>query len=186
MSMYISGSGAFDSWLKKAKNGDETVWNDLYRDSKSMIKDFAKRNKVPSELVKDIMQDSTIAFYENIMDGKLKQLTCKPTSYLYSVFRNHWLAHCRKNGTDLNSQFDIDELADELTDVDSLPTINYEKHLQLAIKKLGNKCRQLLELVVYADVNMTEVAQRLGYKDAHVASNQKYRCLKELKKLATG
>lgn len=196
MTMYIRDDGAFNSWLKEAKTGDSSVWDKLYLDATPMIKSFAKKNRMDRKQVEEIMQISTIIFFEKVMDGRLNRLDCKPTTYLYSVFRNQWLEHCRKAKARVHSHFDIEELTEELPDIDSTApdidhadlhtAVDHKSPVEQAFEKLGNKCQELLKLTVYAGINMTEVAQRLGYKDAHVASNQKYRCLKELKKLAIG
>ena len=106
-----------------------------------------------------------------------KEITCKISTFLYSVARNKLLKLVR------DEKLDVDrELVDVVEEVEEYD--KYEKEtvrLKKFINELGDKCRQILELFYLEGIRMDEIAKRLGYTNSANAKNQKYKCLKQLK-----
>jgi RNA polymerase sigma-70 factor (ECF subfamily) len=52
-----------------------------------------------------------------------------------------------------------------------------------ALLKIGEKCRQLLQLFFYQNYNIQEIMEKMGYKNENVVSSHKSRCVKQLKEI---
>lgn len=59
------------------------------------------------------------------------------------------------------------------------------KSIDEILKKLGEKCKNILEAFYYKSFSMTEIAKRFGYKTVQSAKTKKYRCMEHARKLAT-
>ena len=55
------------------------------------------------------------------------------------------------------------------------------KQAQEAVMKLGQKCKELLELFYFKKLSMKEIAKKLGFASEKGAKNQKYRCIEKAK-----
>ena len=55
--------------------------------------------------------------------------------------------------------------------------------MDVAISKLGEPCKSLIEAFYLQKKNMQEIADDFGYTNADNAKNQKYKCLMRLKKI---
>ena len=55
--------------------------------------------------------------------------------------------------------------------------------VEKCLEELGDPCRALLISYYYEKKSMLEIAELLGYKNTDTTKNQKYKCLKRLKKL---
>jgi len=55
--------------------------------------------------------------------------------------------------------------------------------MEMALQRLGEPCRGLLEAYYLQKRNMQDIADDYGYTNADNAKNQKYKCLVRLKKL---
>ena len=66
---------------------------------------------------------------------------------------------------------------------------NHEKNdaafhlMDVAMRKLGEPCKSLLEAFYLKKKPMTEIAEDFGYTNADNAKTQKYKCLQRLKKI---
>lgn len=47
--------------------------------------------------------------------------------------------------------------------------------------KLGQKCKELLELFYFKKLSMKDISKKLGFASEKVAKNQKYRCIEKAK-----
>lgn len=57
------------------------------------------------------------------------------------------------------------------------------KAMHLALESLGEPCRSILKDFYLKNQSMDEISDRFGYTNAENAKNQKYKCLKRLKKV---
>lgn len=132
---------------------------------------------------KDIYQLTILIFYENIRSGKLEHLVSSVKTYLFGIGKNVARDNMRKSrrNTAINQEKwlkeylvdDIDEPVDE-----SMFTMARQ-----ALAALGEPCKQLLELYYYDRRSMEEISDRLNYKNADTAKNQKCKCMARLRKL---
>ena len=173
--------------ISQLKKRDRHALKNVYQDYKIEFFKFASRYNAKSDQLEDIYQDALIVLYENAQAGKLDSLKSSLKTYLFGTgkfmlfkrFRNAK----KEMSTDDDYVFDHYEQA-VMEDVyeDEGPN-DYQKKLVANFKKLGEKCRQILELFYLQGMKLDEITQTQGYDNKDVAKSQKSRCLKSLKQL---
>ena len=147
---------------------------------------FASRYTKADDILEDIFQDAIIAVYENALAGKLDDLKSSVKTYLFSTGKFMLFKKFRDTkevATDEAYIFDEKETA-VMEDVyeDEGPN-EYQKKLVANFKKLGEKCREILELFYLKGLKLDEIMGVQGYENKNVVKSQKSRCLKTLKTL---
>ncbi len=172
-----------EDFIEGIRTAKETVMNQVYKLYYPMIEHFIITNGGISEEAKDIYQEAFIVLYENLQEVDF-QLHCKIKTYLYSICRRLWLKRFsyktkyQGNFTDSEEFVEIDEDG------------NAEQNellfgvMENSLVKLGEPCRTILEDYYIHDMNMVQIADKMGYTNADNAKNQKYKCLMRLKKIA--
>jgi RNA polymerase sigma factor (sigma-70 family) len=164
---------------------NETVMNRIYKMYYPMIAHFVITNGGLDAEAKDIYQEAFIVLYENLQNPDFT-LTCKIKTYLYSICRRLWLkrfSYKNKYRGELKESEEyiaIDENgAEETQDTEFRFAI-----MEDALNKLGEPCRTIIEDYYIHEMNMVQIAEKMGYTNADNAKNQKYKCLMRLKKIA--
>lgn len=108
------------------------------------------------------------------------ELTVEPFFYVRNTCKLLWYNAARKQGR--NPSFSLE------TDVASQDDDWFEKEqrlrsIELAMTKLGDQCRELLQLFYGLGWSMSDIAQKIGLRNDKVAKAQKYRCLQKAKEL---
>lgn len=169
--------------IKGMREGNHQMIQALYTQHYPMVRKLVIANSGSESEAKDVYQETIIVLYENIQT-KGFNLTCKISTYLYSVSRNIWLKELKKRipqTTDLN---DHKHFVDVNRDFDK----HEEKQkrldkIQLALEQIGEPCKSILTYFFFNRLTMEEIATKMGYTNADNAKNQKYKCFKRLKKL---
>src|SRR5690554_2756328 len=125
-------------WIRSLQHGDTAVLDEIYLQYKGGFLEYAKRYPIDQDVVRDIYQDSMIALYENIVQGKLNGLKSSIKTYLYAIGKYKIFAYLKSPRTE--------ELRDEeLMDNVSLLEIETAEArltlLQHAYILLGPKCQ---------------------------------------------
>ncbi|MDO5971951.1 sigma-70 family RNA polymerase sigma factor [Flavivirga aquimarina] len=124
----------------------------------------------------DVFQEALIILNRNLEKSDFK-LTSSFYTYLYSVSRFIW--------KDTQKKFSKEELHDlSQNDVEYFHSVLEEKKYKLAERaflKLGERCRQLLQLFYYKAMSFKEIANMMQFKSEKIAKNQKYKCLTKAK-----
>lgn len=164
-----------DDLLPALKKQDGNAIKYIYSRYWPMVMKLVKANHGNEEEAKDVFQESILDFLEKIWSDQLI-LTCKSSTYFYSVFRNKWFHHLRRNKefVDLDDQVVLTQMVDDpVQDQEVLPG---DEQIQQAILSLGEPCHSLLIGFYYQRLSMEQLAAKLGYKDFKVAKQQKFRC----------
>jgi len=172
--------------IAQLKKRDRNALKDVYREYKTEFFRFALRYTKADDVLEDIFQDAIIAVYENALTGKLDNLKSSLKTYLFSTGKFMLFKKFRDTkevATDENYIFDKKEMA-VMEDVykDEGPD-EYQKKLMANFKKLGDKCREILELFYLQGMKLDEIVRIQGYENKNVVKSQKSRCLKTLKTL---
>lgn len=135
------------------------------------------------------LEDACDVFHEGIIAFNLRvnSLTpgASPTTILYSIVHNKWIDmfRARKN---------IDTLPEELavpcpepSPIEKLLDSEMQQELRKAINKLKPSSRQLMDMLFYQELEPEEVAKQLSLSVKSVY-NQKYRCIKYLRRWMEG
>lgn len=172
--------------IAQLKKRDRNALKDVYREYRTEFFRFALRYTKSDNILEDIFQDAIIAVYENALAGKLDNLKSTLKTYLFSTGKFMLFKKFRDTkevATDEGYIFDQKETA-VMEDVyeDEGPN-EHQKKLAAHFKKLGNKCREILELFYLQGLNLDEIVSVQGYENKNVVKSQKSRCLKTLKTL---
>jgi RNA polymerase sigma factor (sigma-70 family) len=130
-----------------------------------------------TEEAKDVYQQCIIIFYENVISGKLQNLTSSVKTYLFSIGKNKMreLQRQRARTTKLKVQ-DLD-LSGDSADEAML------QRIESCVEKLGEPCRSLLIQFYYHKQTMDHLKELFGYRNVETAKNQKYKCLERLRNM---
>ena len=170
--------------LKDSKGMDEAL-RFLYETHYSLLEHYVINNKGSHDDAADIIQETMVAFVEIIERDKFRG-DASVKSFLYSITRNLWLAELRKRNSSDNRNR-IFETAKDTTERETVQhLVQKEQHsfiVQL-FEKLGSKCKELLMLVYYEDLSMSDILQSMtDYENEQVLRNKKYKCMKQLESM---
>ncbi len=172
-----------DELLTALRNHDEQATRYVYQTNWPMILKMVTLNSGTVEDAKDIYQESMMDFLEKAWDSTFV-LTCKISTFLYSICRRKWLLHLRDKPrfTDIEEYILLEE--DTINPIqDETETLPDDTQIQKAIDSLGEPCRSLLIGFYFKKLSMEELAETLQYKSLQVAKQQKFRCKNRLKSI---
>ena len=169
--------------LKGLANNDAEAVEAIYKSNFSLVQAFVLNNNGSYDDARDIFQEAMIVLYENAKTDSFV-LTCKITTYVYSVCRRLWLKRLQQ----LNRFSTKVESLEEIVPVEDDIEVHEKRNadfmiMEKAMGSLGEPCKSLLEAYYLQKKDMTEIAETFGYTNADNAKNQKYKCLVRLKKL---
>jgi RNA polymerase sigma factor (sigma-70 family) len=144
-----------------------------------VVKKFVMQNNGTRQEAEDIFQEGLVIFC-NKLNNPAFLLTCSINTYIYSVCKLLWLDELKKNKKLKNDLIPSNEDIEEDTQHD-IEDDKPAKQAQEAVMKLGQKCKDLLELFYFKQLSMKDIAQKLGFASEKVAKNQKYRCIEKAK-----
>ncbi|MEM9856089.1 MAG: sigma-70 family RNA polymerase sigma factor [Bacteroidota bacterium] len=167
--------------LKAGKEGSIIKIYDLYRNE--FIQWCITHYGTDEESAADVFQDTVVAFYYNIRNGLLKELSSSLKTYLFAIGKNLALKKLR-NESRMVVNDEVLELNAAFTQLDLFEKSDRKKMVAELMEQLGEPCRSVLQLFYFDRFTMDAIADRLGYKNENVAKSQKLRCFNTLKKLA--
>jgi len=161
------------------RSGDDNVLAFVYNQHYKMIEQLAMRYQKGDE-AQDIYQESFMVFLSKIYDT---DLSCKASTFLYAVAKNICLKGLRKKTEHLSDDMIINVKEDCL----DFETQDHRfQQLELALNKIGDRCKMLLMHFYGHSWRMEEIAEKMSYTNAANAKNQKYKCMKKLKEVLHG
>ena len=173
--------------IAQLKQRDRNALTNVYQDYKTEFFRFMSRYNAEKNTLEDIFQDALIVLYENAQAGKIDALKSTVKTYLFGIGKFMLFKHFRNAKKEVPTEetyiFDRYEQA-VIEDVYEDEGLNdYQAKLAANFKKLGEKCREILELFYLQGMKLDEITQTQGYENKNVAKSQKSRCLKTLKTL---
>ncbi|GIV29530.1 MAG: hypothetical protein KatS3mg028_0596 [Bacteroidia bacterium] len=154
-----------------------------------MVRHFVITNNGDESNAKDIYHETLLVIIDAVKkDGFI--LKSSLSTLIYAISKRLWLKHLNKNKKFLFSEtlhsYEKEYFPTE-TFIDELLEERQEKEnklikMQTALQSIGHPCYELLKEFYYNKLNMEQIAEKLGYNNADVAKNQKYKCLQRLKK----
>ena len=172
--------------IAQLKKRDRNALKEVYREYKTEFFRFASRYTKADDLLEDVFQDALIAVYENALSGKLDNLKSSLKTYLFStgkfmIFKK--FRDTKEIATEETYIFDQREknVMEDILEDDG-PN-EYQRKLIANFKKLGDKCREILELFYLQGLKLDEIVAVQGYENKNVVKSQKSRCLKTLREL---
>ena len=145
----------YSETLSGIRSGDNKLvsrFYDMYRGE--FIAYVCREFSLDRDDAVELYQESFIALYENVRDGKLMRLTASLKTYLFRIARNKMMNRLRDSKPHMPMTEDFREHDDEWT---------------------------VLTLYYWDKCSMEEIARKMNYSGAPVAQNRKSLCLRKLK-----
>lgn len=172
----------FDKKIYRAicENRNHEVFSRLYKESYPKIRSYITRNDGSEEDAKDIFQETVIILMRAVLKNKIeygKELQ----PYIYVVARNLWVDKKRKEKriAKLDEQRETeDEYMTEITE--HIELREREADLEGLLKKLGEKCFQILKEVIDGNTDYSDIAELIGVSNSNVVKVYKNRCKQKM------
>ncbi|MGB1241785.1 MAG: RNA polymerase sigma factor [Chitinophagales bacterium] len=177
-----------NSLIEEVKSGNKKRLEEFYLKQGPLFVNWLKKHyQCSNEEAVEAYQESILIFCQNIMNGKLTKLTCKPQTYLFAIGKNVLLAKRRKYKLENIPLSDEQDWIPDDTRLEVDIQLD-EKQQQLArmIGQMGKVCRLILTAFYLHDKTLKEIAKALKYKSMDVIYTQKKRCLQKLRQVVKG
>ncbi len=169
--------------LKQFVANDSKATALIYKENYPIIHSLVVNNNGYSDDAKDLLQEAMVVLFEKAKDAEFV-LTCKITTYIYSVARRLWLKKLQYNAKNTTIADHVEETVAVEDDLEQHQNQNLQLELMNdALAKIGEPCKGLLEAYYFNKMNMHDISEKFGYTNSENAKNQKYKCLVRLKKL---
>ncbi|MEL6843073.1 MAG: sigma-70 family RNA polymerase sigma factor [Bacteroidota bacterium] len=156
----------------------------LYRQERERCLAFLQKQGANTEEAKDLFQEAVISVFENIRAERFRGES-KLGNYLLSVARFLWLNRVKRSAIADRYEQSLEAPQDHPGPLPHLLAKEEQRQIGALFEQLGEQCAEVLQRSLYWEDTMEELAQRLGYANAQIARNKKYRCLERLRKMIT-
>ena len=166
------------------KASDKKTLEKVYIDNRDAFINFARKFKLSDDDIVDVYQDAIIAFREKAVEGKLENLSCSISTFLFGIGKYMLFDKARKNNKKVadfpleNEAYNYKEMS--ISFIEETPN-EFQLLLQKGFDSLGKKCKEVLTLFYYRGFTIDEIAEKLNYNNKNVVKSQKSRCIKQLK-----
>lgn len=172
-----------NNWLERLQEEGLTAVEDLYLSWRGDFIAFTKKYAAPEEDVLDAYQDALVILYENVVSGKLKNLTSSLKTYLFSIGKYTLINRLKTSNRLVEYEPDVNEAALPLESNSEL-TERQEAMFQ-ALQHLGERCQKIIELFYFQRQSIKRIVSLTGLKNENTVKAHKSRCLKRLKEKLT-
>lgn len=125
----------------------------------------------------DMYQEGLIILCNKLLLPDFR-LSCSMNTFLYSICGYLWNNELKKRTGRQLSPAPAEAIAND--DIDYEELLREEEKInkaEKALKQLGERCLELLNMFYGQKKSMIEIAAALGFSSENVAKNQKYKCL---------
>ena len=163
---------------------------------KGKILTYLRKNySVSDDDIDDIFQESSMALFLNIRDGKLSNLTSSLGTYFMKVCINQTLKFLGKsskaiplidesrisNGNTVQDD-KVDELYGFCMDTEEEDRkVRMELLVNNIIASMTDTCKNILQGYYWNDFSTSTIADIFGFSDANSVKAQKYKCVKKFR-----
>ena len=171
-----------DEIAQAIRMSGEVALKPLYHELKGPFESIMRRYTSNTEMILDAFHEAMIAFYEYCINGKYDARKGSIKGLIYQMGRAYLINRLKKEGREIN--YETNRISAHILNQmrsqseSSLPARTQE--LQLAMMRLGEKCRKLLVLFFYNNFSIEVIKERMNYKNENVVSSHKSRCIKQL------
>ena len=173
-----------------------TELNRFIADEKNKVLAYLRKTfSVSDDDLSDIYQESSIALFTNIRDGKLSNLTSTLSTYFLRICINQTLKFMGKQkkvvplfddskltNKDSFRPDKIDELYQLCTeDEDAEKVSRSEKIVQSIIESMPDTCKNVFQGYYWNNLTTATIADMYGFSNANSVKTQKYKCLQKFR-----
>lgn len=168
-----------DSPKDYLSNGRKEELSRLYKaHRKEFVQWCVNKYNINEDQAMEAYQESVIIFYENILSGKLQDFSSSAKTYLFAIGKNKLRESFRAK---IVMTHDDDAILGQLVEESESVKEPFFKIMERNFLRLNERCKQLLSLFYYEQLNMDQITVQLNYKNVDSTKNQKYKCLKQLR-----
>ena len=167
----------------------------LAEERNKVIAYLRKTFSVSDDDLDDIYQESSVALFMNIQDGKLSNLTSTLSTYFLRVCINQTLKYLGKKqkvvplfddsrltNKDVFRPDKIDELYQLCTEDEEAERLSRsEKIVQSIIESMPETCKNVFQGYYWDNLTTTTIANMFGFANANSVKTQKYKCLQKFR-----
>lgn len=176
--------GKLDSYkvINRIREGDEAPLFEIYKMYRDEFINYGKSKfNSNSEQSKDAFQEAVIDFHQNVISGRLTELSSSLKTYIFQIGKHKLLNMLKKEGRmtyhDTIQLIKGEEFSEFMNEENK---IYNEEQISKAIKRLPEDCREVLELYYFKEFDMDSIARELNYKNSNTAKSKKSLCMKKL------
>lgn len=157
----------------------------LYQEIKPAFLKYMQRYTPDPDIRLDAFHEAMLAFYEYCLAGKYNPDRSAPKTMVFMMGRAYLINRLKLEQRNLYQETEtIDSyIKYRVTQQYHSSLSEAEILVRDAILKLGDKCRQLLQLFFYRNYSIEAIMENMKYKNENVVSSHKSRCIKQLKEI---
>lgn len=170
--------------------------NRFIADEKNKVLAYLRKTfSVSDDDLSDIYQESSVALFTNIRDGKLTNLTSSLSTYFLRICINQTLKFMGKKkkavplfdeskltNKDTFLPDKIDELYKLCTENEDAEKVTLsEKVVMSIIESMPDTCKNVFQGYYWDNLTTTSIADMYGFSNANSVKTQKYKCLKRFR-----
>ncbi len=154
-----------------------------------------KKYSISDDDISDIYQESSVALFMNIRDGKLTNLTSTLSTYFLRICINQTLKimgkqkrvvplfdESRLTNKDTFRPDKIDELYQLCTENEEAEKVSRsEKIVQSIIESMPDTCKNVFQGYYWDNLTTSTIADMFGFANANSVKTQKYKCMKRFR-----
>ncbi len=153
----------------------------VYRAFRGEFLGFGRRFQVSDADILDAFQDAIIAFYENVMEGKIEELGSSVKTYIFSIGKYQLLNKLKRD------KRTVDEIESSMEFENPFQNKFHLTHQQTMMKSaldnLGKQCQRLILLFYYRRFSIEAIMHEMNYSNENTVKANKSRCMKSLKEV---
>lgn len=157
----------------------------LYKFYFPSVATYIKQNMGNNEDAEDIFQETIIILLQKVRQPDFI-LTASLKTYLYAISKNLWLKRLRDNKLiSVSNELLWENFHNETETftVELYPKKSKEQQVQNWLQKITENCQRILKALFFYHEPMDSLMLKMGWKNKHTAANQKYKCIKQMKKV---
>jgi RNA polymerase sigma factor (sigma-70 family) len=167
--------------LDKLKTESSASFNLLYKFYFPSIAAYIKQNLGSNDDAEDIFQEAIIVLLQKVRQPDFV-LTSSLKTYLYAVARNLWLKRLRDNKIRIvDDELSLATCKTETEIFELEPEKSNEEKIENWLQKITRNCQNILKALFFYEEPMESLMVKMGWKNKHTASNQKHKCIQQMK-----
>lgn len=161
------------------RSGDERAFEWVYNEYKEGFLAFSRSYRLDADELIDIYQDAVIALFQNFVEKQLELEKSTVKTYLYGIGKHLIIKTVKRDSKMIRLDGSQEEVVE--IEIDEHDESERSQQLAAAFKKIGEKCREVLELFYYRGFSIKEIVEATDYKDENTVKSHKSRCMKGLR-----
>lgn len=174
------------NWVRLLREAPDLTMRRIYQEYRApYIHWMMKHYSYQAEEAEDFFQETLIVFYQKVITGDLGDLQYDLTTYLYAIAKIFILRDQSKNKLILVEEGMLEKRLNFVygEDIHRIEPISNVELMTQCLEKLTEPCKNIITLYYYKRLKISQIAERLEYKNENVVKVQKKRCMDYLFKV---